>query len=320
MKRRLAKFVPEPIKARIRRTKLYDRLAAKWLASTSKRVDLCAAQFASILHQAGHPSLEGKTCLEIGCGWVLSHAIVCHLLGAKRVIATDILPRAQPRSLYQAIHRSIPWIPQDILSPFAEHSEIRARMERLLSIRRFDFEVLKHLGIEYVSPIDLAEERVNVPMDLVYSLAVLEHVACEDVLGLLNSVVADLAPGGTMIHCIHLEDHKNTALRPFDFFSIPLDKYSRAAQGNRGNRIRSSQWQEIFSAIDNTESEVLYEWRRQGKQLPTQIDPSVRNTGEADLRVSHLGIITKKRVCSPRRALPGRGTESSSAMSRAAGE
>jgi len=294
MKRRLAKFIPEPVRVGIRRTRLYDTLAAKWLASTSKRVDLCAAQFASVLHQSDHPPLEDKTCLEIGCGWVLSHALVCHLLGAKRVIATDIFPRAHPRSLYQAVHRSIPCLPRDILSPFAEHSEIRARLDNLLALRRFDFEVLKSLAIDYVSPIDLAKDRLNVPVDFVYSLSVLEHVPCDDVLGLLNSVVADLVPGGTMVHCIHLEDHKNIARRPFDFLSIPSDKFSRAAQGSRGNRIRSSHWQEIFAAIDNTESKLLYEWRRRDKQLPTQIDPSVRNTGEADLRVSHLGVLTRK--------------------------
>ncbi|MFH1919249.1 MAG: hypothetical protein ABIP48_05080, partial [Planctomycetota bacterium] len=207
-----------------------------------------------------------------------------------------ISPRARPRRLYQAVHSSNPSIPRDILAPYAEQSEIRARLDNLLSLRRFDSETLKSLGIEYVSPIDLAKDRLNVPVDFVYSLSVLEHVPCDDVPGLLESVVADLAPGGTMIHCIHLEDHKNIARRPFDFLSVPSDKFSRATQGSRGNRIRSSHWQEIFAAIDNTESKLLYEWRRRDKPLPTHIDPSVRNTGEADLRVSHLGVFTKKRA------------------------
>src|SRR5918993_5943010 len=131
------------IKSQIRSSDYYHKFEARRLAATSKRIDTCAAQIAHVLHLLSPFSLSDKVCLEIGSGWVLSHAIIFHLLGAKKVIATDILPQAHPAALYTAIQRSIGSIPRDILSPFEDHSLIRERYANLLAIRHFDFNILK---------------------------------------------------------------------------------------------------------------------------------------------------------------------------------
>src|SRR3989338_5478959 len=161
MKNLILKILPHALKEKIKMLGCLKRRQsvknAIQLALSSKRIDICAAQFAHMLHLSRHPSLEGKTCLELGAGWVLSHALVCYLLGAKRVIATDIAPLAQPKAIIFALENAVMSIPRDILAPFSDHSRIRKRLIRLSSIREFNFERLKEIGIEYQSPVDFAK-------------------------------------------------------------------------------------------------------------------------------------------------------------------
>ncbi|RJP32325.1 MAG: hypothetical protein C4536_06430 [Actinobacteria bacterium] len=63
---RIEKALPYSIKTAIGQMAWLDTPRARMLARTSKRIDICAAQFAHVLHLCDHPSLEGKTCLEIG--------------------------------------------------------------------------------------------------------------------------------------------------------------------------------------------------------------------------------------------------------------
>ncbi len=294
MKQLIKKMVPEAAKNKIRQTRQYNKMIAKRLACTSKRIDICATQFAHYLHLSNHPPISNKICLEIGSGWVLSHAIICYLLGARKVFATDIHHCGHPEVLNKAIHESIAYIPRDILSPFAEHSLIRKRFDNLLSIDHFNFEVLRKLGIEYIAPIDFVKDTLNVPIDFIYSISVLEHVFCDDIPLLLKNIVLHLKPGGTMLHVVHLEDHKDWDNSPFDFLSISSDEYSRSFQATRGNRIRSSHWQELFGALENTNSKIIYKWTRKDKELPAHIDQSINYKDKADLRVSHIGLYTWK--------------------------
>ncbi|RJR42051.1 MAG: hypothetical protein C4576_16940 [Desulfobacteraceae bacterium] len=270
------------------------RLRSARLASTSKRLDVCAMQFAHNFHLCGGPSLSGKVCLEIGAGSVLSHAIVCHLLGAEKVIATDVASVAFPQTLSSSLKKSIPSVVRDILSPFEEHDLLRERLERVLSIRRFDFDVLHELGIDYVAPIDLARKRLDLAVDFVYSHSVLQHVPCEDVPPLLENICSLLVPGAFMIHCLHLEDVRNATENPFGFLAVPEREYPRALQSAGGNRIRRSGWAEIFRKAEGTRSEFIYQWTRKEKSLPGRIDPSIRHVDETDLRTSHIGILTRK--------------------------
>jgi len=163
-----------------------------------------------------------------------------------------------------------------------------------MRIRRFDFDVLASLGIEYISPFDFARNRLHVPVDFAFSNSVLEHVPREDVAMLLDNLAADLSPRGTMIHCIHLEDHRDFSGHPFEFLSIPEETYTRALESSRGNRIRRSGWEDYFGGIKDTKSSFIYVWSRLGRELPTHIDQSVGYEDTDDLRVSHLGVYTQK--------------------------
>ncbi|MFC1601409.1 class I SAM-dependent methyltransferase [Candidatus Sumerlaeota bacterium] len=294
MRRLIAGLLSEGLKRRIKQSNFYTTKTARGLALTSKRIDICAAQFAQLLHLSKYGSLEGKTCLEIGAGWVLTHALVCYLLGARRVIATDVVPCARPEMLTLALKGAIASIPRDLLAPFADHADIRARYDKLLAVPRFSFERLEEFGIEYHSPVDLAAEQLPTPVDFVYSNSVLEHVPHDDARALLSNLVGGLNPGGAMIHCIHLEDHKNTVNEPFKFLAIAGAQYSRAVETDRGNRIRCSEWREMFGELAGTNTELLYRYSRLDKPLPEAIVPGIVCVDEADLRTSHLGVYTRK--------------------------
>lgn len=272
-------------------------LNAKESAAGSKRLDLCASQIAMIMHLAGMAGkypIKNKVCLEIGSGWVLSHALIFYLLGAKKVIASDIKNVAHPETLITSINKSTQYIIRDVLSPFEDHDIIRERLKNLQKFKSISLNDLKKLGIEYYAPVDIAKKTLPIEVDFIYSGSVLEHVPIKDTLPLLNNLSQMLSVKGIMIHCIHLEDHRDSHNNPFEFYSIDENNYSISMQNERGNRIRKSQWIEIFSKVKNIESKILYEWSRSDKDLPLKISQSINFIDNTDLNISHLGIITYK--------------------------
>jgi hypothetical protein len=96
-----------------------------------------------------------------------------------------------------------------------------------------------------------------------------------------------------MIHAIHLEDHRDFQHHPFEFYSVPGEKYSSFDQSIRGNRVRYSQWLSMLGQLAETESRATFRFQREDVTLP-RIDASILNTGEEDLRTSHLGILIRK--------------------------
>ena len=269
--------------------------SAREYARSSKRLDICAAQFAMLFHLSKKGDLTNKVCLEVGSGWVLSHAVICYLLGAKHVYATDIFPHAHPATLKTAIHGAIPSVVRDSLAPFCNHEKIRERLEELLVLDKFSLKTLEEIGIEYIAPIDLARDNFDEKIDFIYSNSVLEHVPAEDIRSLLEKMVSILNPSGYMIHTIHLEDHKNIEEKPFDFYSEPDEKYSRIVQSQRGNRLRKSQWLKNFQAINELELKILYEFTRNKAEFPPVFSPSLQYVDENDLRVTHMGLLLVKK-------------------------
>ena len=116
----LPKGLKKAIKARLIRYGYFDteRTHARELARTSKRIDICAAQLAHVLHIADRPTLVNKTCLEIGAGWVLSHSIVMHLLGAKR--KNQRKPPHCGQDVNSCVSAELSWRKQQLLQRAAE--------------------------------------------------------------------------------------------------------------------------------------------------------------------------------------------------------
>jgi hypothetical protein len=296
MKKILKKVLPNILMDTYRKSSIYEKNYARKLALTTKRVDICSAQMAHSFHLSGIPSISGKVCLEIGAGWVLSHSLVLHILGAKKVIATDIANHACANELSTALQHSIFSIINDVLSPFDDHEMIKKRLRKLFSIKHFDGDALKELNIEYIAPLDLSQKRLNIPIDFIFSNSVLEHIPSKDVPAVLRNLNQDLKAGGEMLHCIHLEDHKDAAANPFAFLSIPNKQYFPSNESDRGNRLRKSGWEKEFQKLENLTTKLFYSWSCNDKKLPDTIDSSVQYSNESDLRVSHIGINVKKSI------------------------
>jgi hypothetical protein len=284
------------VRHKIGRSRVYNRWHAGKLATGSKRLDLCSADIAEVLHLSGLSGklpIRDKVCLELGSGWVLSHSCVFYLLGAKRVISTDVERIAYPAVLHKSIHKSALYIVNDVLAPFEEHHMIKARLNELLKIKTFTFDVLEKLNINYLAPINLASQLLDTKIDFVYSKSVLEHVPTNDILPLLDNLANSLSDEGIMIHFVHLEDHQDFNA-PFDFLSEPEEKFTKDVQNLRGNRLRKSQWRDLLSRAKDMEFSFIFEWKRKDKELPSVIDSSIHYIDEEDLRTCLIGILGKK--------------------------
>ncbi|MEH2270202.1 MAG: hypothetical protein V7K68_17475 [Nostoc sp.] len=300
MKNLVKNLLDERIKSIIRSSDLYQALYNKMhsrkLAVAGKRLDICANEVAIYLLQAGKDKyvLRDKICLEIGSGWLLTHSLVFYLLGAKKIYATDVYPLLQPDNIFQAVSKSVHWSILDSLSTFEDREIIHLRLKKLLSLKNLSIEVLQDLGIEYIAPIDLSQKLpTKEKIDFIFSKSVLEHVPVDDVVPLLENLVSSLSEDGFMFHLIHLLDHKNLSERPFDFFIYQQEAYSRELQSRWGNRIRGSEWKQIFSNLKHLDSKIVFEWSCKDRELPEKIDSSIQYTDEEDLRISHVGVVAE---------------------------
>lgn len=298
MKNLVKSLLDERTKSVIRSSELYQALYNKMhsskLAVAGKRLDICANEVAIYLLQSGKDKyvLRDKICLEIGSGWLLTHSLVFYLLGAKKVYATDVYPLLQPENIFKAVCKSVDWSILDSLSTFEDREIINLRLKKLLSFKNLSVEVLQDLGIEYVAPIDLSQKLPSKEkIDFIFSKSVLEHVPVDDVVPLLENLVNSLSEDGFMFHLIHLLDHKNLKERPFDFFVYQQEAYSRELQSRWGNRIRRSEWKQIFSNLKHLDSRFVFEWSCKDRELPEKIDSSIQYTDEEDLRISHIGVV-----------------------------
>ncbi|AVH65440.1 hypothetical protein CDG77_06265 [Nostoc sp. 'Peltigera membranacea cyanobiont' 213] len=273
---------------------LYNRMHSSKLAVRGKRLDICANEVAIYLLQSGKEKyvLRDKICLEIGSGWLLTHSLVFYLLGAKQVYATDIYPLLQPENIFKAVSQSVDWSILDSLSTFEDRHILDLRLKKLLSLKNLSVEALKDLGIEYIAPIDLSQKMpTQERIDFIFSKSVLEHVPVDDVVPLLKNLASSLSEDGFMFHLIDLVDHRNREERPFDFFIYQQEAYSRELQSRWGNRIRRSQWKQIFSNLKHLNYKFVFEWSRQDGDFPEKIDSSIQYTDEEDLRISHIGVV-----------------------------
>ncbi|MBW4422912.1 MAG: class I SAM-dependent methyltransferase [Nostoc desertorum CM1-VF14] len=298
MKKLATRLLNERTKSIVRSSEIYqllfNKIHSSKLAVAGKKLDICASEIAIYLLQSGKGKyvLRDKICLEIGSGWLLTHSLVFYLLGAKKVYATDVYPLLQTENIFKAVCKSVHSSVLDSLSTFEDREIIRLRLKKLLSLKKLSVEALKDLGIEYIAPIDLSQIMpTSEKIDFIFSKSVLEHVPVDDVVPLLKNIVSSLSEDGFMFHLIHLLDHKDLNERPFDFFVYQQEAYSIELQSRWGNRIRRSQWAQIFANLKDVDSKFLFEWSCKDRELPEKIDPSIQYIDEEDLRISHIGVL-----------------------------
>ena len=237
-----------------------------------------------MMHYTGN-LFKDSVCLEMGSGWVLSHAVVAYLLGAKKIYASDYFPLADFAALKISISKSDAALIRDILAPYEDHEILREKVEQLRAISRWNSEELEHIGITYTAPVDFVREMPFDDVDFIYSLSVLEHIPCDSVTALLRQ----LSGIPTQFHFIHLEDHADLANEPFEF--LTFSHYPKQLQLERGNRIRASQWIELLSKYHTVE--VVHAWKR-NMPIPDSLASEIEFVDEDDIRTSHLGLLLRQ--------------------------
>ena len=131
--------------------------------------------------------------------------------------------------------------------------------------------------------------------DLISSLSVLEHVPPAVAPALLTNLLAMLRPGGTMVHNIHLEDHRDIDGASFAFLAADTD-WTEADYDSRGNRLRASDWVRIVAAIPGAAAARVEPLFKAGALLPADIDLAFRSYDPADLRTSRIILVVQSSV------------------------
>lgn len=156
---------------------------------------------------SGHLNLQGITVLEIGTDWEPINALLLHLAGAKAIYTYDHVPHVRFELAKVTLHA----IERSLLSISSLTSVPEAILAtRLGSLQRStDLESLfKIANVTYIAPGNAANSGLrDHSIDLVYSYAVLEHVAEETIHAIALESRRVLRPGGLVYHVIGTFDH-----------------------------------------------------------------------------------------------------------------
>lgn len=270
-----------------------QRLRARELAATTKRLDNWAQPLSNMLRTAGVTSLRGASCLEFGSGHLLAEPLLYHLVGARRVVAVDYFPILQEGLLSAVCAGVDEEALVATLAPFEAPEAVRARYHALVARRDWSLAGLTELGIAYRAPYDAAAGPLpGESFDLIASCSVLEHVPAGAAAPILANLAAMLAPGGTMLHAIHLEDHRDFEGAPFAFLAADTD-WTEADADKRGNRLRASDWLRIARAVPGAEIVAAKPEIRE-TALPARLDPRFACYDPDDLRTSHLVLALRR--------------------------
>jgi SAM-dependent methyltransferase len=208
----------------------HERVAARGLESLATRREFL-----------GDERIRDATIVEIGSGKDACLGLLLLAIGARRVVNLDIDPYgfvADPalyRRLFElATAAGIPmqWPPIG-LRPTRAAGVIEPDPERFAL----------HLGR---TAADIPEPDASV--DVVLSLAVLEHVRPGHMLPVARELARITRPGGVGFHRIDLVDHYRRTTDPFRFLRYREHEY-RWMYGNRGsssNRFRMDDFERIF--------------------------------------------------------------------------
>lgn len=258
-------------------------------ARQHRSFDAMSGILAWMLSYAGdrirRPGVSRGRALEIGTGQFMAHAAGLHVCGYERVLTIDRY-RQVSIPLVRASMQN-PVLARRLLSPFVSHDDFVGRLGRL-EATGYDPSGLARVGVEYRAPLEavaLLEQPER--FDLIFSYTVLEHVPPREIAGLLSASARLLAPGGVALHFVDMEDHRDPRSAPFAFLA-PGEAWGDAACGERGNRLRASEWRRLFREETPLDWRFPYAPVRHDAPLPEQIDPQVKAVDALDLRTTAL--------------------------------
>lgn len=186
----------------------------------------------------GPLSLTGKRVLEIGPGINFGSAVLMACMGARVMVADRFLApwEEEYHPEFYAVLRD--WVqgnmPQADLSP----------LNRILSERGYS----RNSVACYSTPLEELEGIPDASVDIIFSNAVLEHLA--DPRAAFRQMARVSKPGALGYHQVDFRDHNDFA-RPLEYLLIRDRKFAKEfvdRHGERGNRYRPSEYHKLFQA------------------------------------------------------------------------
>ena len=226
----------------------FNNMIATRDANGKCRIDRFAQLFCDYLTASSSAGIEGRRCLEIGTGYVGSSPVVMWLLGAQAVTSIDLNRLLMVCALKQSI---LSVEKEELFHILRKHvrseESLNNRIHQVYAWAASDQEKLPEC-FSYLAPFDiLADECDTACFDFIFSISTLEHIPRSIVSQFVEKMVSVMASGGTGLHSIDLTDHFDSKDNPFGFLALKGDDYSDDSDADsRGNRIRGSEWLDVF--------------------------------------------------------------------------
>jgi SAM-dependent methyltransferase len=192
--------------------------------------------------------VRNATMVEIGTGWNLLAAAFLSIYEPKRIVTIDT-HRHVRQSLFSPSVSTLSRGCKD-LRQFELDSPTRpiSMEETRLPYRDF----LEKRNIHYSAPADARHTGLrDESVDVVYSIAVFEHVPAADLSDVLDECRRILKPEGLMFHHIQPYDHASQyGASPIEFLRFSPFVWEKLVNNHLSyqNRLRDSQYRSLFEA------------------------------------------------------------------------
>lgn len=219
--------------------------------------------------------LQESVFFEIGSGRDLVVPLAMRLLGAGKIITTDIsrlakldLVNAAAKTVALALYKPVPFF----------HT----------------WQDLQDFGITYMAPFDAGVEQLP-PVDVFISNEVLEHVPPEALRSIFENVTRALPEGGASIHAVDYSDHyaRDGGVSRYNFLQYSDDQWRPFNAGpHYVNRLRHSDYIAIMERYGLQIREV--ETHEGDYPRGHTVAPKFAGYLEDDLRIIRSRIIAIK--------------------------
>jgi hypothetical protein len=227
----------------------FNKMIATRDANGKCRIDRFAQLFSNYLTASKVGGLEGRRCLEIGTGYVGSSPVVMWLLGAQAITSVDLnrllIPEALKESILSVEKKELFCI---LRKHVTSEESLSDRIDQIYAWAASAQEKLpEYLG--YLAPFDILVDQFDAEdFDFVFSISTLEHIPRSIVSQFVEKMMSVMVSGGVGMHSIDLTDHFDSHDNPFSFLALKDDDYSEDSNADsRGNRIRGSEWLDVFA-------------------------------------------------------------------------
>lgn len=238
-------------------------------------------EMARLLAERGIP-LQGRTCFEIGTGWIPILPVGFWLCGAERIYTYDLNRYLSFDLLAGFLHwlienRNEIRMKYEALVPSSLWEE---RMRILSELQNHPAQFLDRVQIHYVSPGDAAQTGLpEAGIDIHYSNLVFEHIPKESIAAILAEAGRILKPDGIAIHFVDPTDHfahGDTFISNIHFLSLDDRQYRKHYMNRYAycNRLLEPDYLELFAKspleliyLDSELDVTAMEQLRQGFRL-----------------------------------------------------